>query len=132
VDNGSFTSHGSIEVTCDNNLVTLDIAGPWNIEFFQEMSEKLNELRPELNLQNHTGLVVLHGEALPTPEAMSYFTTYLTGLKTRAVAINLQYTNTPSITQNVCHKAYTQANIKHDFFLDNDSAIKWLRSCMAS
>ena len=58
----SFLPHGSINVTLDNDLVTLDIKGPCNIEFIEQMAEKLISLRPQLNMENYTYLVILHDE----------------------------------------------------------------------
>jgi hypothetical protein len=129
---GSFLPHGSINVTLDNDLVTLDIKGPCNIEFIEQMAEKLISLRPQLNMENYTYLVILHDEALATPEAMVYFTNYLKTVQVRAVAINLQYADSPSITEAICQKAYTAAGVKHRFFVDNLSANTWLRKCMSA
>jgi hypothetical protein len=126
-----FMSHGSIKFTLDNDLVTMDIEGPCNTEFFELMSKKLSTLIPQINMDNYTGLVILRGEALATPEAMLYFTDYLKTIHARAVAINLQYAQTPSLTEKICKKSYTDAGVKHRFFLDNLSAIAWLRDCMA-
>lgn len=130
--NSSFLSHGCIDITVDNDLVIMDVEGPCNKEFFELMTSKLVSLRPQINMNNCTGLVVLHGEALATPDAMAYFTNYLTTVQVRAIAINLQYAHTPSITQEICAKAYSDAAVKHCFFYDNQSAITWLRNCMAT
>ena len=96
------------------------------------MAEKLISLRPQLNMENYTYLVILHDEALATPEAMVYFTNYLKTVQVRAVAINLQYADSPSITEAICQKAYTAAGVKHRFFVDNLSANTWLRKCMSA
>lgn len=87
-------------------------------------------LRPQLNMANHTGLIILRGEALATPEAMAYFTQYLKTVKARAVAIDLEFTLTPGTTQKLCAKAYEEAGINHRFFFDKNAAIEWLRACM--
>lgn len=128
----NFLSHGSINITVDNNLISMDIEGPCNTEFFELMAEQLSSLRPQLNMNNYTGLVILRDEALATPEAMSYFTNYLKTVQVRAVAINLQYAHTPSMTEEICKKAYIESGVKHRFFFDTASANKWLRACMAS
>ena len=72
-----FLSHGRMNITVDNDLVILDIEGPCNTEFFKSMSEQLKRIRPQINLNNYTCLVILHNEALATQDAMSYFTNYL-------------------------------------------------------
>ena len=125
-----FPLHGRMLVSIDANLVTLDIEGPCNLEFFQDMETQMIALRPSLNLDNHTGLIILRGEALATPEAMAHFTQYLKTVKTRAVAIDLEYTFNPNTTQKLCSKAYEEAGIKHKFFYDKNKAIEWLRTCM--
>jgi len=131
MDRTKFLSHGSIDITVDDDLVILDIEGPCNTEFFVSMSEQLKEIRPQINLNNYTCLVILHNEALATQDAMSYFTSYLKTIQVRAVAINLVNTHTPEITKAICYKSYSQAGVLHEFFLDNSSAIAWLRACMA-
>jgi len=131
MDKTKFLSHGSINITVDDDLVILDIEGPCNKEFFESMSEQLKEIRPQINLNNYTCLVILHNEALATQDAMSFFTSYLKTIQVRAVAINLVNTHTPEITKAICHNSYAQAGVKHDFFFDNTSAIAWLRTCMA-
>jgi hypothetical protein len=127
-----FLPHGNINITLDNDLVAIDIAGPCNTEFFEVMAKKLALLKPQLNINNYTGLIIFRDEALATPEAMTYFTQYLKTIKVRAVALNLQYAHTPSLTQEICKKAYTEAGVKHRFFFDNLSATTWLRECMAT
>lgn len=129
--NRPFLSHGSINITLDNDLLTIDIGGPCNIEFFESMTVELALFRPQLNMNNFTSLVILRDEALATPEAMKYFTNYLKNVQVRAVAINLEYADTPSMTQAICKKAYTDSGVKHRFFFDNLSANLWLRNCMA-
>ena len=128
---GYFLSHGSINITLDNDVITIDIGGPCNTEFFECMAEQLVLIRPQVNMNNYTALVILRDEALATPEAMAYFTGYLKTVQARAVAINLQYSDTPSMTEALCKKAYTESGVKHRFFFDNVSANIWLRECMA-
>jgi len=125
-----FEPHGNIRVSLDNDLITIDIEGPCNTEFFELMAEELALIRPKINIDNYTALIILRNEALASPEAMAYFTCYLKTVEVGAVAINLQYTLTPSITETICKKAYTAAGVKHRFFYDNDSATVWLRDCM--
>ena len=127
-----FYAHGSIDITVDNDLIAMDIKGPCNTEFFEQMAKKLTSFKPQLNMDNYTGLVILRDEALATPEAMAYFTNFLKTVQVRAVAINLQYTLTPSTTQDICTKAYTDAGVEHRFFFDNLSANTWLRRCMST
>jgi hypothetical protein len=126
-----FLSHGRMNITVDNDLVILDIEGPCNTEFFKSMSEQLKRIRPQINLNNYTCLVILHNEALATQDAMSYFTNYLKTIQVRAVAINLANAHNPEITKAICRKSYSQAGVQHDFFFDNTNAIAWLRACMA-
>lgn len=128
----TFLPHGRSNITVDNDLITVDIAGPCNTEFFERMEEQITSLRPQLNMNNYTSLVILRDEALATPEAMTYFTNYLKAVQVRAVAINLQYADSPSITEEICKKAYTDAGVKHCFFFDNLAATSWLRKCMAT
>ncbi|WP_101230805.1 hypothetical protein [Colwellia sp. 75C3] len=126
-----FYPHGSIDIKLDNDLISMDIEGPCNTEFFELMAKKLASFRPQLNMDNYTSLVILRDEALATPEAMAYFTNYLKTVQVRAVAINLQHAHTPSATQDMCTKAYLEAGVEHRFFFDNLSANTWLRSCMS-
>jgi len=127
----SLSCHGKINVNLDDDRLTMDIEGPLNIEFFQQMQEKLKVLKTQLDINNYTCLVILHGEALATPEAMAYFTQYLKTVQARAVAINLQYVDSPAITRDICQLAYENSGINYRFFLDNNSAITWLSTCMA-
>lgn len=128
--NKKFSPHGSIEISLEDNIVVMDIEGPCNTEFFQEMVEKLAKVRDKINLNNYTGLVILHGEALASEDAMLYFTNYLKTVSPKAVALNLQYAESPSLTEPLCRKAYSAANIKHAFFMSTDEAKIWLRQCM--
>jgi len=76
-------------------------------------------------MDNYTALVVLHNEALATPEAMAYFTDYLKAGQVSAVAINFQYTHTASITENICKKANADMGVNHCFFYETHSVIAW-------
>ncbi len=126
----NFTPHGMLQVSVDNNLVSIEIEGPCNTEFFHEMAEKLSAVRQQVDINNYTALIILHGEALATQDAMQYFTQYLKTISARAVAVNLQHVSTPILTEQICYQAYQEAGINHQFFDDNASAIKWLRACM--
>ncbi|GLX79183.1 hypothetical protein tinsulaeT_25230 [Thalassotalea insulae] len=130
MSSANFTPHGMLQISVDNNLVTIEIEGPCNAEFFQLMTAKLSGVREQIDLNNYTALIVLHGEALATPDAMEYFTSYLKTISVKAVALNLALTSTPSTTEQVCQRAYREAGINHQFFTDNSKAIKWLRQCM--
>jgi len=128
--NGQFCVHGGLSISVDNSVVTIDVKGPCNTEFFKTMAEKLKGVSSEIDLDNYTALIILRGEALATQEAMEYFTHYLTSVTVKAVAINLAHVQTASTTEYICHQAYSKAGITHQFFYDNTSAIKWLRACM--
>jgi hypothetical protein len=126
----NFVSHGNIEISVDNDLITLDVEGPCNTEFFQNMSKKLALIGSQINVNNYTVLVIFRKEALATPEAMTYFTNYLKKVNVRAVATNLQYAYSPTLTEEMCKKSYHEAGVKHQFFVDNETAYIWLRKCM--
>jgi len=128
--NTVFPKHGNIQTDIDRNLVKLNIIGPCNLEFIQDMEEQMIALRPQLDLANYAGLIVLHGEALATPEALNYFTNYLKTVKAKAVALCVKSTFNPSITQKVLTKAYGEAGINHKFFEDEELAVSWLRHCI--
>jgi len=91
----------------------------------------LASFRPQLNIDNYSGLVILCDEVLATPEAMAYFTNYLKTLQVSAVATNLQYVQTPSATQDLCTRALIEAGVKHRYFFDSMNANSRLRHCMS-
>ena len=48
--NTVFPKHGNIQTDIDRNLVKLNIIGPCNLEFIQDMEEQMIALRPQLDL----------------------------------------------------------------------------------
>jgi len=132
VSKNQFSVHGSLTISVDNNVISLDVEGPCNTEFFQKMAVELRGVRGQIDLNNYAALIVLRGEALATQDAMDYFSQYLTTVSVKAVALNLQFAESPSVTKQICHQAYQKAGTKHQFFNNNESAVEWLRSCLNS
>ena len=115
----------------EDNIVVMDIEGPCNKEFFKLMAEELFKVRELIDLDNYTGLVILHGEALAAEDAMAYFIEYLKSITPKAIALDLSNTESPSMTESLCKKAYVAAGIKHGFFMSTDEAKQWLRQQMS-
>ena len=79
---------------------------------------------------NYAGLIKFSGEALGTPEAISYFTGYLKTIRATAVALYVEDAINPTISRNLLEKAYLTAGIRHRFFDNTQEAVSWLRDCL--
>ncbi|WP_206483415.1 hypothetical protein [Thalassotalea sp. G2M2-11] len=125
-----FAPHGNIQTSIDENMVIINVEGHCNTEFFQQMAKELAVVREQVEIEQYTALIILHGEALATQDAMLFLTQYLEASLVNAVAFNLSDVLTPALTQNICHQSFAQVNIRHDFFQDNESAKAWLKQCI--
>ncbi len=123
----NFPVHGNFEVSIEEDILILKCQGPWNIEFFHMLHQDLISAVKQVNPSNYAVLLITAGEAIGTAEAMEYHINFLKQGNTKAVAINLACSDVPSSTENLCRIAYQAANLKHEFFLDNNKAMSWLK-----
>jgi hypothetical protein len=126
-----FGAHGSVNISIKENIITLECEGPWNIEFFHILHLDLISAVKQVDSSNYGILLIPIGEAISTAETMDYHINFLNQGGAKAVAINLARSDVPSSTENICRIAYQAANLKHDFFLDNETAMLWLNKQLA-
>jgi len=126
-----FTPHGNLDISVKDNVVTIDIEGAMNLEFFKQMEADLAKVGPQLSPGKYAAHVILRGDALASPDATEYFTNYMVKVDVAAVAISLQYADSALLTEMLCSKAYTKANINHQFFTNDHQAKEWLLSYLS-
>jgi len=121
-----FIAHGESQLSVEGQILIIDITGPCNIEFFHELHHDLVRISKKINVENYATLLILRGEAIFVEEVFEYHVEFLKKVKTKAIAIDLEYCETPSVTKAMCHKAYCSAEITHEFFENMSQAKNWL------
>lgn len=122
-----FKIHGKCDLSVVNDILTIDIEGPCNREFYDHMHTKLLNIAPQLNLQNYAVMIILRGEVSIINEALGFHVEFLKARTVKAIAVVLKWCATPSMTKAMCHKAYEEAGIIQQFFENIDNAKNWLR-----
>jgi len=123
-----FIPHGKCNIAVEDNLLIVEIEGPWNIEFIQNMHASLLKASQHVDINNYGILLILHGETLAVQEAIDYHVEFIQQVNTKALAINLAHSNIPSMTKQMCEKIYRTVNFPSQYFTDTPSAKEWLQS----
>jgi hypothetical protein len=125
-----FSAHGKTTLSIIDDVIILECEGPWNIEFFHILHQQIYQAIQQCSPGNYGVLLIPIGETIGTPEAMDYHIKFLNKGNPKAIAVNLSRSDIPQSTQNLCHLAYQTSQLTHAFFVDNDSALYWLRENM--
>jgi len=121
-----FKCHGECNLFWENNILTIDVEGPCNIEFYDYMHKKILTFAENIDKSNYATLLITRGEAVIIVDALSNHVEFLKRASTKAIAVVLGFCDTPSITEAMCHKAYENAGIVHQFFESSNDAKNWL------
>lgn len=124
-----FLPHGDCSYCAQNNIITIEAEGPWNLEFFIKMHKDLREVIINYaDLDDYKILVIFKGEAFAVQEGLDY---HLAGVKlgnTKAIALSLEFCNNPGFTKAQFEKVYNEASLANKFFSKTDEALKWLEA----
>ena len=121
-----FSAHGTAMIVVKNNIVTIDAIGPWNLEYFMTLHIRLVQAISQIEDDKYAVLLKPIGEAVAGQDCYKVHLDFIKQGKAKAVAINISLCETPVITRNLLHKIYTDARLEHQFFNDDQSALKWL------
>jgi len=122
----SFLAHGDFQVTCEGNMLIIDAAGPWNVEFMTHAHKVLLQAAEQVDIKNYGILLTLKGEAIAIDEAAKIHMQFVKQSNTKAVAMNLAECTSKAITKIVFSKIYNYANKNHQYFNQLDDAKIWL------
>jgi hypothetical protein len=125
-----FSAHGKTTLKIIDNIIILECEGPWNIEFFHILHQQIYQAVQQCSSGNYSVLLIPIGETIGTPDTMDYHIKFLKKGNPSAIAVNLSRSDIPQSTKNLCRLAYQTAELTYDFFMDNESAIHWLKENM--
>ena len=80
----------------------------------------------KLDIHNFVILLNLSGQAIVVEQGINKHIEFLKKGHTNAIAVNLSHCQTRDMTQNILHKVYNSAGIKHQFFVNENKAKTWL------
>jgi hypothetical protein len=115
-----------LELAIEENLILLDVQGPWNLEYIDHLHEKLLGAVSQVPENNYAVLFTPIGEAISVDAGFDYHLKFLRQGNARAIAINLGRCTTPLLTENLFTKLYRAAEIKFAFFDNTFDARLWL------
>jgi len=121
-------AHGKCDIIVEDNILVVEVEGPWNIEFIQNMHASLLSASKQIDINNYGILLLLCGDAVAVQEAIDYHIEFIQHISAKAVAINLAHSNVPSITKHMCEKIYQTVSFPTQYFTDTLSAQKWLKA----
>ena len=121
-----FATHGQYKISLEGNIVIIEAEGPWNDEFFLNMHHSLAEKVGQLGSDIYALLVVLKGEAVATYDSIEVHNKYVRAGNTKAIAISLEFCDTPSTAKDLFQRVYEENKLLHQFFSESASAKEWL------
>jgi hypothetical protein len=126
-----FISHGKCSYTVDDNIITIDATGPWNLEFFQQMHRELSEIiLRDVDYHNFAILLTLRGDSFASQDGLDYHLKLVRGGPTKALAINLALSNAMKFTDSVFTKVYDKAGLTNKSFNSTEAAKTWLKTLL--
>jgi hypothetical protein len=124
-----FSPHGSCHFSVNKNIICIDAAGPWNLEFFKQMHRELYQIViDQVDINNFAILLVLRGDSFAAQDGLDYHLYRVQNSPTTALAITTKHSIAPQLTQDVFAKVYDKAGLENQCFDDVDDAIAWLNT----
>ncbi len=123
----SFNAHGKFNIEASEHILLVDLVGPWNLEFVEQLHLEVIEKLQGVNIDNFGVLLLPRGEALAVSESIGYHTEFIRQAKNKAIAVDLEFSTIPSLTKSLLKKVYQAAGMNHEFFDDRQSAEQWLK-----
>ena len=124
--------HGICSYLVEGNIITIDAAGPWNLEFFKQMHHELGEIiLNEVDFNNFAILLILKGDSLAAQDGLDYHLHIVKSGPTKALALNSALSNAPEMTQSIFKKVYDKAGLKNQCFDSTKAAKTWLLAQLA-
>ena len=112
--------HGKCHYLVEDNIITIDATGPWNLEFFKQMHQELIDIAvKKVDVNNFAILLILQGDSLAGQDGLDYHLKLVKAGSAKALAINTALSNAPAITQSIFRKVYDQAGLKNKCFNSN-------------
>jgi hypothetical protein len=122
-----FIPHGKCSYSVENNIITINAIGPWNLEFFKQMHFELTEIvLHQVDINNFAILLILEGDSLATQDGLEYHFKLVSAGVSKAIAVNSAMSNTPHMMQTIFKKVYDQAGVKNKIFDCSKAANTWL------
>ena len=121
-----FSPDGMLEITIEDNIIVITAEGPWNIEYLDNLHQKLLRAITQVDLSNYAILITPKGEAISVEAGLEYHLKFIRQGSTKAVALNLADCTTLQLTEYLFTKIYQAAGIKHAFFDNVFDARLWL------
>ena len=127
-----FSSHGICDFSVSKNIITIDAKGPWNLEFFHQMHQDLwHIICNQVNRECYSIFLILRGDALATSDGLDFHLAQVSRGSAKAIAIDLTYCASPTMTKETFSKLYTAAKLKNKAFNNNEEeAYLWLKQQM--
>ncbi len=124
-----FTPHGDCSFIVEDNLITIDATGPWNLEFFKNMHRDLGHIiTHNVDYHNFAILLIFRGDSLAAQDGLDYHLHLVSKGTTKALAMHVTSSESPLVTQSIFKKLYDKAGLKNQVFDDIELAKSWLKS----
>ena len=124
-----FQPHGSCSYCTQQNIITIEAEGPWNLEFFVKMHNDLKQIIIDrVDFNDYKILVLFKGEACASQDGFDYHLKAVKLGNARAIACSLEHCDNPIVTKALFEKVYNDAPLVNRFFLDSSEALQWLEA----
>lgn len=125
----AFIPHGQCSFIVEDNLITIDATGPWNLEFFKNMHRDLGYIiTNNVDYQNFAILLICRGDSLAAQDGLDYHLHLVSKGETKALAMHVALSESPLVTESIFKKLYDKAGLKNQVFEDIELAKNWLKS----
>lgn len=118
-----FKQHGKSSITLNAPVLEIQLTGPFNLEFFEQLHAELREYSPEAS---PLVLLMLSGETLMDKQALNSHIEFWQQYNIKAVAVCLESCASLIVTQCVFEHIFEEAMTFHRFFQQNTEARTWL------
>jgi len=128
-----FSPHGNVSASYDpdDNILYLNLTGPFNLEFMQAYENKVAPLRSQINKPYWVSLVNVYGLALAPLPSIAYARNIIDNAMTGglvATAVVFHSKDAKSTIERFWHKMYAKTPLSYRFFDNQDEAKQWLQT----
>jgi hypothetical protein len=127
----NFEVHGTLDLSLEDHILTIEGEGPWNMESMYAANEKVQPFAAQLIGQPWAVLAILRGDPIYVPAAAKMLSNIVkqdieNGRVATAVLLN--QSNSPEFGKRHLAEIYRSAGEIYEFFDDEKTARSWLNS----
>lgn len=125
----AFDAHGSFSLSIEDNIISVHVIGPGNLELIKEYQAKVKPVIDRFDFNNWGTILTLDGMSIYSPEAKDWLIQGNLYAKTKgaiATAAIIKNADYVKLTREFWESVFQLSKTQYDFFETQEEATEWL------